>query len=290
MNLHNTSSNKSSNLGWRFFLKLIFAGLFGYLIGLVFSCALAKGSEYLFEKSDVYEWGLIFWGDHWLLRTSVSIFSTFIGGFIAGIVIIDDKKHIAGIISALPSVLPMIGLLVASPFVNIEFSEFLPHGKWFVLTSIILLSIPIAVLAEHLGQDWRASHPDWYGLPRRPLGIHWTTYLWLPVPLYFAIIDTWYTCLYALRLFSNFNFHFLFSIGVTLWWFALILQFNALKSSLIELSSSSASSKPPLKVAKTVTFNMIVIPIIAMSLRALSFVLFGIKENLPKWVYWLFQP
>ena len=264
-------------------LTVFGASLFGIFIGSFLSASASIGVEYIFPEEDVELWGILLWGDHWLLRLFVSLSSTILGAFAVGL-IVSNKTKIASIFSAIPTVILFAGggIFMLYSLGSIDSPSL---GSWLTIILVSTLSIPLANYAAQWGSSYREDNHYLFGQPHRPLGVHWSTLIWIWIPYYLLYADLWYSFYYLIYLSFLDDWKFVLIIGRILLYLAFICQGYGLLQGLWYLSSGKHQGLSNLQVTGKVFVNVICLPVLGMGLRAVGFLILSVKESLPSWVY-----
>lgn len=258
--------------------EALYLGLLGSIVGCVFSISASHGLEFALDRSGTENWGIIFWGNHWATRCVVSLVSTYIGAFVSGVGCRSNKYTLCGIISAIPTF-----VLFASAFVlavaSGGASVLNAHGNWILVVTLVLFSLPIGVYGAKRGLRWRSEHSEWYGLRRRPLGIHWSSFFWVLIPLYLVNMEIWYTSYYAVIVFFVSSLNISTIIGRLLVIISSIgFCFVGVKIILL-LTSGHLFERNTWKRARCVLFYTFIMPVIFNLVRGVGFKLLSINNS-----------
>jgi len=184
-------------------IRKICAVLCGILAGFLLLNSITSGLELRFAQ-EVREqpWGMLIWGDHWFLRALTSVICTAWAGFIAGL-IGRRRGSILALIAAFPGWL----LWTASLYVSFTGQiPFLPGTEYYHISLgykifsviVVIVTFPIAWFAGRLGEEMvegmLADHFD--SRPRTLLGLKWFHYLWTPIIIHLAVMQTSYAVPY----------------------------------------------------------------------------------------------
>lgn len=169
------------------------AVLAGIVAGVLISGAVEQGAAYMHQTENPWEtWGILFWGDHHVLRFVASIVATVGGAFIAG-VIARSRGQLAGALSTTPTaVIWAVGsyLALTAPGVAI--------GTKIVGVLAAVATIPAALPAGEAGAKTGIIFgPHFDSRPGTLLGIKWFHYLWIPILINLVVMQTAWILLYA---------------------------------------------------------------------------------------------
>ena len=257
--------------------------LIGTLAGAFFVAAADRGLGGAFTDSDTELWLALFWGDHWFLRLVVSLAGTFLGAAAAGIVL-PTKPRLAGFLSVAATMLLWSSSLAvalanlgetAFGLPSIEWTVDLPgSGWWITMPAVVILSFPTAWVGATVGSGWYAAHSYLFGIPGRPFGLHWTTWLWVWLPCYALAADLTYGA------YTLINLDFSGSLGLdgfarmllACWVFA--VGYGAIQG-LWYLAAGKHLGLTPLQVASRLVLYIILLPVAGNCLRALAMAILG---------------
>lgn len=276
-----------NNSKLKLYLKVFGAAVLGAFIGSYLSAGVSKGLELAFPEDDLEFWGILLWGEHWFVRLVVSLLSTALGGFVAGLVVPDNSK-VASTLSAIPTVLIFAG---GGSFLLYSLNTIQPpsFGSWFTILAITLLSIPVAWNGASWGSAWRKGNEHLFGIKGRPLGIHWSHYFWLWLPYYLLIGELAFTFYFLVRLTFSDDWRFVFILGRILTYFAFTILGYGMLEGLKYLTQGHHLGLRRTQVAGKVLLSIVVFPAIAIGLRTGGFYLLSVQENLPSWLYTIFR-
>lgn len=170
-------------------MKQIGGALFGVLISLGVCGSIETGAEFIFVE-EAEQWGLAFWGDHYILRIIASLFGTVSGSFSAGC-IAKYKGGVWGLVSTLPTSLfwIIVGAMALSRSFgsNVVYQITLIH--WVVILVLLIASPIIGFYFGSYGQNVRLDNPQIFeSRPNLILGIKWYHWFWLFTIMYWIII------------------------------------------------------------------------------------------------------
>lgn len=273
------------------FLKILWSGLFGAFVGSWIADAASGGLKRIFPESDWNYWNIFLWGNHWFLRIIVSVVATFLGGFVVGLMV-PDKTKLAGTISAIPTsllfLLYFIFIIIYPPL-----SGSIIFGSYITIFIIIFISVPIARYGAGFGSEWRKSNSEYFGIPKRLIGMHWSVFIWIWFPYYILISDFSVTLYYMIYLMFDDLFHsefrFVWLLGGTIIWFAALSQGYGLLKGLWFLVSGHNLGFNKSKTFGLVLVNILLLPLIGIGLRYLGAMLMNVDENLPQWLYFFYN-
>jgi len=182
----------------------IFCGIIcGFLGGTLLLLSISAGVHFRFpNEMSQQTWGVMLWGEHWFIRTIVSVICTAWGGFLAGIISRNYPK-ISAIISAMPSWLAWVVLAVFS-FTGISiyqqidpYSSYVSIGNKIFIVINILCIFPVAWYSGQVGGHQASFVGDHFdSRPHTLLGIKWYHYLWIPIIFYLISMQASYVGLY----------------------------------------------------------------------------------------------
>lgn len=205
-------------------MRKLFAIISGAIAGLLLSMAIGVGLQHRFpDEFKSFNWGLLFWGEHWFLRALASLLSSAWAGFIAGI-IGREKGKILAIITVLPSwiiwVIAEYAVLTGHfPLFNIG-DIYVSLGNKIFMGFIILGMLPVAWYSGEQGEIIGQEYSTYFDSRKHTLlGIKWYHYIWLPIVLYLIVIQGSYVGLYFLiwmKALWKSGFHFYISIIPTI--------------------------------------------------------------------------
>lgn len=156
--------------------------------------------EHLFAERDTESWGFLFWGDHWLLRSVVSLLATGAGGTAAGLAT-PKRADLAGLLSGIPTsvawLLGAAGLWFAKPE-----QVYLPGrtGWWIACGALTIVSPLVARGCGVIGGQVRSDNASLFSRPHRLLGIRWFHWLWIWVPLYYLASEFFFSAVLTIRI------------------------------------------------------------------------------------------
>jgi len=188
--------------------RKIGGAFFGFFLGGIITNSIWSGATFIFSN-EAEEWGLGFWGEHYLTRILGGLIGVGIGSFVAGCI---AKKHGArwGVISALPR----IGIWVFVAIFGIHGAiqgYIIPLTIWpWVTISVLIGLIPfVAYYTGKIGQQARVKNSEFFENRRSTLlGIKWYHWLWLFVPIHItgllAIYSIYQMIMYLLLVFRSF--------------------------------------------------------------------------------------
>jgi hypothetical protein len=184
-------------------MRKFFAIISGAMAGLLLSMAIGAGLQHRFpDEFKSFNWGLLFWGEHWFLRTLASLLSSAWAGFIAG-VIGREKGKILAIITVLPSwIIWVLAEYTAMTghftLLNID-NIYISLGNKISMGFIILTMFPVAWYSGRQGEIIGQEYSTYFDSRKHTLlGIKWYHYTWLPIVLYFVVMQGSFAGLYFL--------------------------------------------------------------------------------------------
>jgi len=260
-------------------MRTLGAALLGAFIGILVSLAASHGFESEFPEVDLNRWSVLIWGEHWLLRMIVSLLSTATGGFIIGIASRDPK--LASTLSALPTVALFLGPPILY-LLNTDSFEPLSLGWWFTFLIVALLSIPAARWGAAIGFSVRSSNNDLFDRRHRFLGLHWSAYSWIWVPIYLLIAEVAFMTLIWLRVSFSRQWGVAFTAGRVLVTIAAFLVWYGLIKGLCYLVIGTDTGLSPIQVFGRVAASFLLLPSLSILLRLGGFYLLEMRE--PAWI------
>lgn len=196
----------------------------GVLAGFLLRCSITAGMYYRFPEEMPREtWGML-WGEHWFIRTAISIICTAWGGFIVGLITRKKGGYIASFAS-LPSLLLWAGFAFIvfaginfysiktqwvqfayifitgiNPFSsNTPYEFYVSIGNKISIGIILLATLPVSWYTGLIGEQQAhivANHFD--SRSHTLLGIKWYHYFWIPILLHFILMQASYAGFYFL--------------------------------------------------------------------------------------------
>ena len=184
-------------------IRKLFAIISGLLAGGLLSSAISTGLRYRFpDEFESFDWGMLIWGEHWFLRTLVSLVCAAWAGYIAGVIGREKGKELA-IIAVLPSwafwaYTEYMALTGHFPLFDVG-DFYVSIGNKLAMGFIIIAMFPVAWIAgsqgEIIGQEF-STHFD--SRKYTLLGIKWYHYIWIPIVLQLILLQGSYAGLYFL--------------------------------------------------------------------------------------------
>ena len=179
---------------WRSVARLVGAVVSGVLAGAMMSSAIMGGAEYYYsnENPDA-NWGLLFWGEHWLLRGFASITAAIWGSFIAG-VIARSRGGVIAILAAAPAAL--IWAVGAVWAWQSTADHALPN---LLLAPALTLLLPCIAykVGEASAPFGKSAARHFDSRPRTLLGIRWVHYLWISAVVNALAMQTAWIVIYG---------------------------------------------------------------------------------------------
>jgi len=263
-------------------MRLIGSVVFGVGVGIFCFMAASLGVEFALRQEDITGWGLLFWGDHWLMRSVVGIVSAALGGFAAGLGA--GKAGIwLGLLSSIPS--PTLGLVALAAAIRVGAdSLYWPAGWWAVLVAVLFLGPASAAISGNFGEKVRNGNPRYYGRPWRPAGIHVLNWLWIWIPYYFLIMDMAVGSIWCATLWYTDRSGVLWAMGESLVFLGTITVGYGAYEGLRILTTASIDGQTAPKAARRVAVSVVAIPAAGMLVRALGLLVLQAKQGLPWWI------
>jgi len=219
----------NSNSSFARFLGGIFSGIIaGGLLALAISAGLKNN---YFEEQPLEYWGILYWGDHYIIRLFWSLVGTGWGAFISGL-IARRRGALIGCLSSIPTVLLWLGVFYIWAFAeDLLFDSGFDSpvfGNKVISILIPLLSLIVAYNLGLIGQQIAQKYSEHFDKKKSTiLGIKWYHYIWIIIPLYSIILQTAWVIYYGLEwviisfsegfgLLGTISSLFLLAIGYTL--------------------------------------------------------------------------
>jgi len=184
-------------------IRKIFAVITGIMVGSLLSMAIGGGLQRRFpDEFKSFSWGILLWGEHWFLRALASLLSSACAGFITG-VIGREKGNFLAIIVVLPSWIIWVlfeysALSGHFPLLNLG-DFYVSLGNKIFMGLIILAMLPVAWYSGSQGETIGQKNSAYFDSRKHTLlGIKWYHYTWLPIVLYFIVMQGSFAGLYFL--------------------------------------------------------------------------------------------
>ena len=179
------------------------AVIFGIIVGALLPAAFHVGISYHFpDEKEAQTWGLLLWAEHWAVRVVASSAGTVVAGFIVGLV----ARHKGGILSALAAVPTVIGWLAIAvigwteqvPFLSETRAVDISIGNKLAASLLVLTTIPFAFWSGSQGEETGKAFGKHFDSRRGTLlGIKWFHFMWIPLLVYIAMVQTSFVALYG---------------------------------------------------------------------------------------------
>lgn len=175
--------------------RLAFGVISGVVAGVGLIGSMQVGAGIAFSVNAGVEWGLGYWGDHWVWRSVWSVASTYVAAFIAGM-IARRRGALIGILSAIPTVLFWAFVAFAGFAENPDIE--VPLGYKIAAIVLLLITLPIGSAGGSSGEGYGAANAGHFDSRAHSLfGIKWYHYLWLPFLIHFVVVQTTWAAMYG---------------------------------------------------------------------------------------------
>lgn len=192
------------------FVRYVCGAIGGVITAFLLSMAILKGTEYTFIEELLFTntWGVLFWGEHYIIRTIWSLTAT-VGGAIVGGLIARRRGLMIGLLTSVPTILVWLSAIVLWVF-EIDADSEIDYGLMSLgnkVASILipLLTVPISVMAGGIGEIVAGEHSHHFDARKHSfLGIKWYHHLWVWIVLYFYVIQSAWIINYGFAWYQEF--------------------------------------------------------------------------------------
>lgn len=178
--------------------RLVAGALCGIIGGALLPQSLQVGFKFLFP--DEPDWGVLLWGEHWVLRVAASCLAAGGTGFVAG-AIARHRGGPVGAVAATPATALWLLFAVSGWRERLLFLDgpiYVSIGNKLAATVIAVLLVPTAFVAGQVGEECGRQYGGHFdSQPRTPLGVKWYHYLWLPILIHILLAQVAWAGLYG---------------------------------------------------------------------------------------------
>ncbi len=178
-------------------IRYILATVVGVFTGAYLIQAVESGIAFNYLEENPREtWGMLFWGEHWLIRLFWGLMASSVGAYVSGIVA-RKRGALVGALSVLPSSLSWLAAVAFWLFAGMQIGE-VRYESLSLSSKLLSIVLPIASMAcgytcGRLGEESAlrlAAHFD--KRPNTFIGIRWYHHLWIPIALWpVAMSSAW---------------------------------------------------------------------------------------------------
>ncbi len=178
------------------FVRYLCGVVGGVISGFLLSMAIVKGTEHTYIEELLFTdtWGVLFWGEHYIIRMIWSLTATAGGALVAGL-IARRRGLIIGLVTGVPTILVWLYAVVLWVFEiaadsGLDYS-LMSLGNKVVSILIPLLTVPISAVFGRMGETLAGEHSHHFDARKCSfLGVKWYHHLWIWIVLYFYVIQT----------------------------------------------------------------------------------------------------
>lgn len=175
--------------------RFVTATVTGVLLGAYLIFAAQAGVKFNYrDENPLEQWGLVFWGSHYVIRAIWSISTTIAASYVAGIIARRDGA-LVGVISALPTVFVWFAAVTIWLFMPTEVANYgydnVSTANKIMSILVPVLTVIVAFLSGKEGEKIGRENSDFFdSRPRSFLGIPWYHFFWIGVFLYVVVLES----------------------------------------------------------------------------------------------------
>jgi hypothetical protein len=183
-------------------VRVTAATVAGVVAGVLLLNGAEVGAGFAFGQAEHREWTTVFWGDHWAWRAMWSVVTTYLAGFLAGM-IARGRAVLVGSLVGAPSAVVWAVIAFAGwtgHFLLTDSPTDVPMGYRIVGSLLALATIPVSVAGSVTGAPFGAANGPHFDRRRGTLlGVRWYHYLWLPFPVHVFCGQAAWAAMYGFR-------------------------------------------------------------------------------------------